>query len=427
MGKHKKDLLDDSDLAAPGQMQLSLFKEVKSSASQAAGYTNAILVYDALPKYIWDSPRSCNDMSQAIVTRECKLSNNHLVVKVTAAPMEKICTSEEFQRLTGRLPTDKDVAPVIDQDKRLRFLPKSKQGTEIQKQYRTVVAMFPAEREEIIEDTIRHMVITGEAESCGNGLFYFRLSQLRDKLKRENHSMSLAEIKEALTLCNKVNLSIRSQDGSLSFSSSIFPLLAIGIEASKIREEVRRNAETDGDSPNGKRRAMIVSDPETWGCVVSFHHLVNFSIDNLRFRKMNYARGLTIKSPLARFLYKRMSLYWTQASPSHPYQFLLESMLSQAPAKTYGRIYEKQRAMVNALDALIKSSALESYEFEKIKEGRQWVNTAFKLVPHPSFVSDIISANWQAKINIKQAEGVSNPSLEDLADPIDGSLSQLPD
>ncbi|MCV5513821.1 plasmid replication protein, partial [Escherichia coli] len=80
----------------------------------------------------------------------------------------------------------------------------------------------------------------------------------------------------------------------------------------------------------------------------------NESIMNLSFRQYNYKIGMQIRSPLARYIYKRMSHYWTQASPDSPYTPSLISFLTQSPRELSPRMPENVRAMKLALEALIK-------------------------------------------------------------------------
>ncbi len=67
---------------------MSLFEIIESPAKKD-DYSNTIEIYDALPKYIWDQKREHEDLSNAVVTRQCTIRGQHFTVKVKPAIIEK--------------------------------------------------------------------------------------------------------------------------------------------------------------------------------------------------------------------------------------------------------------------------------------------------------------------------------------------------
>ena len=77
----KLDVIKDSP-------QMSLFEIIESPAKKD-DYSNTIEIYDALPKYIWDQKREHEDLSNAVVTRQCSIRGQQFTVKVKPAIIEK--------------------------------------------------------------------------------------------------------------------------------------------------------------------------------------------------------------------------------------------------------------------------------------------------------------------------------------------------
>lgn len=128
-------------------------------------------------------------------------------------------------------------------------------------------------------------------------------------------------------------------------------------------------------------------------CYVQFHPLVHESIVSLTYRQYNYKIGMNIRSPLARFIYKRMSHYWTQASLSTPYTPSLKSFLSQSPRELSPRMPENVRAMKNALDVLAGEQVISEYEANHIKDGRKTLDVRYVILPHDKFVKQMMASN----------------------------------
>ncbi len=102
---------------------------------------------------------------------------------------------------------------------------------------------------------------------------------------------------------------------------------------------------------------------------------------------------MQIRSPLARYIYKRMSHYWTQASPDSPYTPSLISFLTQSPRELSPRMPENVRAMKLALEALIKQEVISDYDANQIKDGRRVIDVRYVIRPHENFVKQVMASN----------------------------------
>lgn len=237
------------------------------------------------------------------------------------------------------------------------------------------VLIYAGQREELVEDALRKIAVNGGGvcvkEKAGVS---FTLYELMKELERMGHTFSLDEIKEALFVCRGAIMECYSEDGESVINSSLFGLLGL------------------------TTRKDIVKKGRAAKCYVQFNPLVNQSIMDLTFRQYNYHTGMKIRSPLARFFYKRMAQYWTHASKKDPYTPKLTTFLGQTPRGLTNKMGEDLRAMRNALDALKKHNVISHYEEEKELKGKQKViNAQYKIFPHPEFVNQVISANQRNK------------------------------
>ncbi len=121
--------------------------------------------------------------------------------------------------------------------------------------------------------------------------------------------------------------------------------------------------------------------------------MVTDSILNLRYRRYDYKLGMSIKSHLARWIHRRMSQNWTQASTDKPYTFTQTSYLQASPRGLSETMSENTRAVKSALDTLIKHEIVERYEAIPEKEGRRIIDVHYRVYATKKFVSQTISHN----------------------------------
>ena len=312
--------------------QMSLFEIIDNNSK--SDYSNSIEVYDALPKYSWDQ-KEYQDLSNAVLTRECVIRNKKFTVKVKPAIIEK-----------------KDGKSVL---------------------------IYPGQREEIIEDVLRKFASSGRGIIIENKAgVTFTLYEVRKELKKMGRTFSFSEIQEAIQVCRAATLECISDDGKSVISSNFFQMTGLTTKA---------DLKESGDSR----------------CYVQFNPLVNDSILQLNFRQYNYRIGMEIRSPLARFLYKKMSHYFTQASKDNEYNITLINFLSQSPRQLSKMIKENVRAMKMALELLIKHEVIDHYHAHQIKEGRKIIDVNYRITPHQKFTQEVIRSN-KAKQTIKLAQ-----------------------
>lgn len=326
----KAKKLADYDRSKPAQ--LTLFEMVLPNERE---FSNTVELYDFIPKYHWGKVQRINDKFLDSLEREFECRGVKYKVKIRPASVE------------------------------------DRNGTE--RYY------YPSKREELVEDALRKFVAEGQGvfldEQAG---VTFSLYQLQEELKRNGHSYSKDQIKDALLICARTNMTVTSENGASVLVSNLFETLGL-------------QTRDDWKNQGNKSRAFV-----------RFNSLVTKSITSRTFRQLNYEKVMSYKNVIARQLHKRMSHNYLQASIANPYHFLLSTIIRDFGLTQYAQLRDNLRDVQIALDEMVEKKVLLSYKAEKVLENSKrakLLDTKFILLPDPSFVNEIIGANrLQARI-----------------------------
>lgn len=300
------------------------------------GYSNSIELYDAVPKHV------CGKLERYSKTGETK--------KTLLDPIER---AFEFKGHSYRV----TVSPA-------RI--KQKDGT-----YKD---FFPQEKEEMIEAVLRKFAYGDQGCYIEHqAAVRFTLSQLRNELKRTGHTYSLQEIKLGLQVCDQTHILLMSADGKEIIGSNVFE--TVGLQS---RDEwLEKGAKTN--------------------CFVRFNLLVTKSIRERTFRQLNYDVYMKLKSPLARWLYNRMSHNWIQASTQNNYTIHLLTIIRDSGSKRYAKLPNQLNKVKQVLKQLSDAGVIQPVDEKKdilqIKEGRKLVDAKITLRAGLSFIRDQKKAN----------------------------------
>lgn len=313
-------------------VQLELFelreKEVRF-------YSNTIELYDFIPKYYWGKIQRTCGKYLPLLEREFECRGKAYRVTIQPAAL------------------------------------KDKHG--IERSY------YPSKREELVEDALRKMAVDG------HGLFLddaagvvFSLHSLQQELKRNGHSYNKDQIKDALLICARTNLSVTTGDGQSVLVSNIFATLGL-----QSRDEWMRG---------GKAARAFVR----------FNPLVTEGIKAKKYRQFNYEKSMSYRHVIARQLHKRMSHHFTQASITQPYRINLSTVIRDFGLTRYEKPAHNLRDVEIALCEMAAKNVVLNYRTEKNRDvnSRPGLHDAGIIItPHPRFVSEIIQANkYQSKI-----------------------------
>jgi hypothetical protein len=326
----KAKRLDDYDRSKP--MQMTLFELLLPNERE---FSNTVELYDFIPKYHWGKVQRINDKFLDSLEREFECRGVKYKVKIRPASIEDRNGVERYY--------------------------------------------YPSKREELVEDALRKFVAEGQGvfldEQAG---VTFSLYQLQEELRQNGHSYSKDQIKDALLICARTNMTVTTDNGSSVLVSNLFETLGL-------------QTRDDWKEQGNKSRAFV-----------RFNSLVTKSITSRTFRQLNYEKVMSYKNIIARQLHKRMSHHYIQASVANPYHILLSTIIRDLGLTQYAQLRDNLRDVQIALDEMIEKKVLLSYKIEKVLENSKrakLLDAKLVLVPDPAFTSEIIGANkLQAKI-----------------------------
>jgi hypothetical protein len=237
---------------------------------------------------------------------------------------------------------------------------------------------YPSADEELVEEVLRKVFADqqfGRHDAAGTESWVkFSLQMIRKELQKRGKTRSLDEIKRSIEILSKAHISFFIDDD---------------------RDPIYMNAVlTDVTRVT---RAKFLKDPAVmwWAKLPA---LVSKSVNELTYRQFNYGKLMCMKSQLARWLHKRLAHNYTHADLLHPYHILFSSMQRDSGLLRYARTQDNVRSLETALEELVKSKVLLSWEKEVRRVALNKIkDIKYTLTPHMEFVSEIKAANARSR------------------------------
>ncbi|MFC4174141.1 hypothetical protein ACFOYU_19160 [Microvirga sp. GCM10011540] len=237
---------------------------------------------------------------------------------------------------------------------------------------------YPGEREQLVEEVVRRLAQeSGRLRLDGRDLWMtFSINEICEELARTGHRYSWSEVKEALQILHlspveitRVDADPKSETGSIVniISASAFPQLAF-------RERGREFSETS----------------------VQFNALLTSAIKHLEFMQLDYDTIMSLKGPVPRWLYKRLSHNVFYGDHESHVQVLTASQLYQGcglPPRSRKR--DELRKITGAIDALKSAGVILGYELEDVHDGvdrRRKEDIIYTVHLSKNFIEDVTVA-----------------------------------
>jgi hypothetical protein len=321
--------------------------------SSLKDYSNSIELYDTMPKYFIGGAKRVKDKV------------------VESLPI----LSREFVHRNKPYKLDLSPAAVLD------------------KKTGKTIHYYPSQREELVEDALRKIATKGRAKEfdkdgekrVGVTFTYYEVQQ---ELEKMGHGYSIAEIKLAIEILSKAVLEITSKDDSISITNNFFSF--VGKETREL---------------GGKERVVVI-----------FHTLVTKSINIGNYRLFNYDKLMKMKMPLSRWLHKRISHMFSQATIFNPYEIKLSTIVRDSGMKSYKTISERARQIEKSLDELKDKeiSVINKWEKQPETEKNKILDIKYSLYMSEEFVADAKKANSLTNLRLKGEEVAAPYNIEDL-------------
>lgn len=319
--------LEDYEQSDP--LQFSLFRLLDLKPAEQPRYSNTIELYDFMPKYHWGKVERIGGEFLRVLEREFECRGTKY--KITVAP-----------------------AVIKDRDGVNRYY-------------------YPSKREELVEDALRRLATTESGVFLDDqAAVTFTLYQLQQELKKNGHDYNIRQLKDALFICNRTNITVTTEDGKAVLGSSMF-------------ETVGLQTREDWKGTGTKTKAFV-----------RFNSLVTDGIKNGAFRQLDYEKAMAYNSVIARQLHKRLSHHFTQSSVATRYEIKLSTLIRDFGITAYAWISQNLRDVETALNEMKEKNVILSYTTEKTIDTTQrskLIDAKFTIIPHPLFSSVVIAAN----------------------------------
>jgi hypothetical protein len=177
-------------------------------------------------------------------------------------------------------------------------------------------------------------------------------------------------------VCRNAGIKLTSTDGkTVMIDSSIFPVLVLS------------------------SRQEWEEDPQNTRCYVQFNPLITYSMKRLAYRQFDYVRFMAFSRQLSRWLFKRLSHNYTQASLSETYKIRLSTIVRDSALVNCSRLRDQMRHVNIALSELIKNNVLLSSNKKDIRGRRNKIeDIEYILLPHMDFIAQTKKANKRQQL-----------------------------
>jgi len=250
---------------------------------------------------------------------------------------------------------------------------------------KTETDYYPSANEELIEDALRKIAAEQhnaffDKPNYRSGVM-FTLYMLRDELKRRGHSRSYQEIVLSLNILARSSIEIFTKDGKNGEGFTVSGYFS-GLAA------VSKN--------------KLAEDPQAkW--IVQFHPLVTQAMDTLTYRQFNYAQMMSHQTQLARWLHKQLSLKFTFASLTTPFEMYYSTIKrDSALLNNYTRERDAIASLDEAWNELNVSGVLMKVAKKEIRGSRKKLeDVVYTLTASLDFVSEVKAANKRENLALR--------------------------
>jgi hypothetical protein len=241
--------------------------------------------------------------------------------------------------------------------------------------------VFPSTDEELVEEVLRKIFTDQQYgihdRANGKSFVRFSLHMIRKELAARGKTRSIPEIQRSLEILSKAHVSVHVDGaGPKQFlcKSAILPVLIARGE-----------------------NLSVYSDTNLWAA--QLHPLIAAAVERLTYRQFNYATLMSLATPLARWLHKRLCHEYLNAGLMDPYKSLLSTIARDSGMLSHSRMTANIATLARALDELTARGVLLTYTQTRRVDGRAITDVEFVLTPSSHFVTETKAANARENRN----------------------------
>lgn len=259
----------------------------------------------------------------------------------------------------------------------------------------SIMGYYPSANEELIEDVLRKIATdqykgyySPREQRCG---VIFTLYMVRKELENRGHGRTYKEISLSLEIMARSVIITRMVDGKEGefTSNSLYLNNLFRVSKSRLDE-----------------------DPEAkW--FADFHPFASRALDDLTYRQINYTRLMSLKSQLARWISKVLSLKYLNASFMHPFEIRFSTIARDSGLLGgYAAIRKAIAAVDSAFEELktCKPSLLGSIPEKKLILGPRGklLDVVYTLHTSREFVGEVKAASKRQSLAKDSTKAVDN-------------------
>ena len=240
------------------------------------------------------------------------------------------------------------------------------------------VDFYPSADEELVEEVVKKIFAD---QQCGlhnpantESWVRFSLQMIRKELQARGKTRSLDEIKRSIDILSTSVIRLYEQGDDTSIYTN--PILT--------------------DVTRVNRQRYLKDGSLTW--VAKLPALISKSVNELTYRQFNYGVLMSLPTQLARWLHKRLSHNYINASHLDSYDILFSSIQRDSGLLIYKRTRDNLKTLEAAFAELVSQHVLFGWErLEERRAGRGIADVRYSLQAHSDFIRDVKAANARLK------------------------------
>jgi len=254
------------------------------------------------------------------------------------------------------------------------------------------VDFYPSADEELVEEVIKKIFANQQRgvhdPDNTESWVRFSLQMIRKELQARGKTRSLDKIKRSIDILSTSVIRLYEQGDNTPVYTN--PILT--------------------DVTRVNRQRYLKDGSLMW--VAKLPALISKSVNELTYRQFNYGVLMSLPTQLVRWLHKRLSHNYINASHLDRYDILFSSIKRDSGLLIYERTRDNLKALEAAFDELASQNVLSGWERrEERRIGRGIADALYSLRAHSDLIRDVKAANARLK---ESKTALFGPSVDKL-------------